>query len=336
MNQRECVFELIENGQCDEIIASPLVGFHSAILFKKNIKEVCTSSELMATLQIKAARFYELPIVFNFMDLTLEAEALGAEVFWDGELPSIKRTLPYSEAEIILENGVLKFLESKRIKSNIEAVRIMSGKLKEALVGAYVAGPLTLMAQTFGVTRIIKQIKKNPINLKKLLKRTSQIIRIYIDSLTEANATLIMILEPVGALLSPQMFENIIMDPLKELIEYVNKKGVLSALHICGDTNHLLEKMVNIGPNILSIDKQVDITRPLEISDRIIVLGNVGTVELQQDTPENIYNQTCTIIEKTEGVRHIVSSGCDVPIYSKPENVKMIIKAARKWKNTHL
>ncbi len=330
-SKRDCVFELLKNGKCDEIVSSPLVGFHSAILFHKDIRKAANNGDFMAELQVKVASYYNLYIVFNFMDLTLEPEALGAKTFWNGGVPSIGTSIPYENAEDTLDKGISTLLEFPRIRANLNAIRIMHEKARDSLTAAYVSGPLTLLSQAFGVTKVLKKAKRDPENIVKLLDKASKIIGIYIDALIESNAELIMILEPVGALLSPRMFDSTVKKFLMDLATHINRKGILSALHICGDTNHLLNSMLDTGVHILSIDKQVDIAEPLKRNEKIIALGNVGTVELQTDTAENVYKISMETLQKTQGIRHILSSGCDVPAHSKPENIKMIVKAAKDW-----
>lgn len=331
LTKKDCVFEVVKNGSCENIVSSPLVGFHSAILFNKKIQDAANNGKLMAELQIKAASFYDLYILFNFMDLTLEPEALGAKVFWDGGVPSVGTTLPYENAEETLENGLSSFLDFPRIKANLDAVNLMHENLEDVLIAAYVSGPLTLLSQTFGVTKVLKKVKRDPEHIVKLMEMASRIVQLYIDALMDSSAELIMILEPVGALLSPRMFDSTVKKFLMNLAAHINKRGILSALHICGDTNHLLNSMLDTGVHILSIDKQVDIAEPLKRNEKIISLGNVGTVELQTDTAENVYKISMETLQKTQGIRHILSSGCDVPAHSKPENIKMIVKAARDW-----
>ncbi len=330
-SKKDCIFELLKNGSCDEIPSSPLVGFHSAILFNKNIIEVANNGELMAELQAKAASYYNLYIVFNFMDLTLEPESLGAQNFWGGGVPSIGSFLPYDNASYILDLGFSSLLESSRIKTNLKAVFRMFEKLNDNLIGAYVSGPLTLLSQTFGATNILKKVKKDPNNILELLDKASKIVQLYIDALIENKAELIMILEPVSALLSPSMFENTVKKYITKLADHINQRHVISALHICGDTTHLLTQMVDTGVHILSVDKQVDIGELIKINNKIVALGNVGTVELLTDNPNEIYSSSIKTLEKTDGVRHILSSGCEVPVYSKPENLIMLGKAARDY-----
>ena len=55
----------------------PLVGIHGALLASIDIETALKKREFMANSQLHALRLYGYDGIISFMDLTLEAEALG-------------------------------------------------------------------------------------------------------------------------------------------------------------------------------------------------------------------------------------------------------------------
>ena len=53
---------------------------------------------------------------------------------------------------------------------------------------------------------------------------------------------------------------------LEELIRHLHGLGAKVLLHICNDTTRLLERMVKIGADILSLDVQVDLGRAKQVA----------------------------------------------------------------------
>lgn len=316
--------------ECSEVPAAPLVGFHSAALFDVPIESAARDGSTMGDVQLKASRYYDLYAAFNFMDLTLEPEALGAGVSWK-EIPSIENPLPLSEAESYLENAGQDFFSRGRLPINIAAIKQMRQSAIDMAVGAYLSGPITFLSQSFGVTSIFIESRKNLPRLKDLTERAAKVIESYASEMVSSGADAVMVLEPVAALLSPKLFNEIGMESISELIGNTRSKGVATVLHVCGNSNHILDLMTKTGPAAVSIDSQVSVDAPLKIDPNVTVLGNVGTTELQRLSPTDISRLSVETLNKTGGKRHVLSSACDVPVHATSENVKAMMRVAKDW-----
>lgn len=331
-SKRDCVLSVLNGDECATIPAAPLVGFHSAALFNVPIQSATSNGKTMADLQLKTAEFYNLDATFNFMDLTLEPEALGAGVSWK-DLPSIGSPLSFHDAEKYLEIEGQEFINRGRLRINIESIKTMKESNKGIAIGGYLSGPITFLSQSFGVTSIFSESRKNLQRLKSLTSMASKMLQSYADELVSAGADTLMILEPVAALLSPKLFSEIGMASISELVRDTKSKGVAAILHVCGNSNHILDQMIKTKPSAVSIDSQVNIDTPLKIDPKIVVLGNIGTTELQRLSPKEISELTRAALEKTSGTRHILSSACDVPVHAPSENIRAMIEVSRTWQS---
>jgi uroporphyrinogen decarboxylase len=117
------------------------------------------------------------------------------------------------------------------------------------------------------------------------------------------------------------------------LISLLKSMGATVLLHICGNTTRLLNRMVEIGADILSLDVDVDLAKAKEIvGDRASISGNVATQHLANLSADEIYAESCRCIEKAaRGGRFTLSSSCEVPFETPAENIDAMVRAAREF-----
>jgi len=319
------------SGDCfNEVLAFPVSGYHSAHVAGADPKPFASSAKVMAEVQLKVLGGYGSDFLSPPMDLTVEAEALGARVSWSSIPPSVKEHVPLSEAGG-LEDLEGDFPSRGRVPAFLECVRILKERDSDGrLVCGFAAGPLTLAASLFGAVNVLKLTRANPWLLAELVDGARRVAELYSIELVEAGADCVMTLEPVAALVSPQHFESYLLEPLKSIAAAVEKRGGVAALHVCGDANRILKLMAATGARILSIDAQVDVGRALAEVDRV-VMGNVPT-NLFLSSPEEVRRYTLAMLSASRGRRHIAASGCDIPVRANPESVKAMVETAKEFK----
>ena len=137
----------------------------------------------------------------------------------------------------------------------------------------------------------------------------------------------------MATMVSTPMVEEFAFAYLEPLIRHVKSLGALVLLHICNDTTRLLNRMVEIGADILSLDCQVDLGRARQIvAGRASISGNVATQDLARMGAEHIYQASCRCIEQAAlGGRFTLSSSCEVPFETPAENIDAMVRAAREF-----
>jgi len=321
MKPKEKVMLAIEGGELEAPPVLPLIGTHSAIVANRDPREAFHDGRLMAELQMRITEFYQPDGVFHYMDLTLEAEALGAEIEFKGDFPTITR-------HRIPED--IKFDEGKgRVGKFIRAVKMLHEKLGNKLfVGAYVTGPLTMAMQLLGFREITKRLIGKGDVTDDLLPKLSKFASDYARVLVDAGADGVMVLEPYCALISPKTFKRLI--PLiNEVCHVISSKGAYPFLHICGNTTYLLSLFPEVSASVYQVDSMVSLREARKILGIKCLMGNVSTSLLLTGDVESIVSAARKCLEEA-GTRHyIMSSGCEVPPRTPPENLKTLIEVAR-------
>ena len=83
-------------------------------------------------------------------------------------------------------------------------------------------------------------------------------------------------------------------------------------------------------PGIISIGHEIDILDAAEYFPNDIILGNLNPSVIQSGTPEQVYEESCKVIEKGKMCSggFIFSPGCQMPPKTPPINAWMLTKAA--------
>jgi uroporphyrinogen decarboxylase len=117
------------------------------------------------------------------------------------------------------------------------------------------------------------------------------------------------------------------------LVPECAKHGAFSILHICGNMTPVLEWMADTGAHILELDTAVNLaTAKAKVGDRVCLFGNLHPTQvLLQGTPELVEIASLQAIKAAGiGGGFILGSGCEVPPLAPQENIKAMIRTARR------
>lgn len=315
--------------QVEENTAIPLMGVNGIHFSKSNLKEHLFNADIQFETINKMVDAFKPDGMFAFMDLTVEAEALGMKIkYEDNENPSV---IEHSVKSL----GDLEKLKSeykgttKRMKVFIDVIKKMSDNLA-IIKGAHVIGPFTLAGELLGVSELTMNTILDPGIVHACVDFTVKVITDYINELFVAGADVISVLEPTAMMISPTQFEEFSLAPFKKILNNIDNKPLI--LHICGDTTHLIEKMGTSGAVALSLDWQVNFKEAIKkIPDDVYLIGNLDPVAVFLDmNSEQVTKATLNLKEEMKDHKNfILSSGCDLPIKTSDENIIAFMKVAK-------
>ena len=218
-------------------------------------------------------------------------------------------------------------------------IQVKNGFSPSVVVG----GPFTIAGNVCSVDMLCRWLLKKPELVHRLLRLTTNhildIAQYWINTFGR-NKVRIQIWEPLASnqIISPKQFEKFVLPYQVEVHQKILAMGIDSILcHICGEQNLNLPYWVQVPmgeSGIVSIGKEVDITKAIEYFGKICVIaGNVEPALLQTGTPQVIY-QTCQqTIEKGKRAPKgfALMQGCEVPVNTPPYNLYTMKKAVEDF-----
>jgi len=313
------------------VMAIPLLGYPGVHLNGTTIKDNVQRADVHAsTLQAIQERFAPDGL-FCFMDLSVEAGALGLEVLFPKmDSPTVAEH-PVRTLEDLERFQGSDILGDARLQGFVETVRRMAAS-GETLLGAYVIGPFSLAGLLMGAGEAALATLADPATVEAALRLTTNCIAPYVQALEQAGADMVAILEPSGGLLSPRHFERFCGRYVRELITGMHSASIL---HICGQTTRHLEAMAATGAQGLSLDSSVsfpDAARRLPAD--VALIGNLDTVTvMNQMNAREVYGAASDLIAAMAPFPNfILSSACDLPLETPHENIDAMLQAARDAK----
>jgi [methyl-Co(III) methanol-specific corrinoid protein]:coenzyme M methyltransferase len=337
LTSRERVLKLLKGEKTDYIPLFSGMGnvtVHGLEKYGFKFPEIHTDARKMALMAASTYQLFGFESVVVPFDMGVEAEALGSKVNYyahatDILYPTISEH-PAEKVEDLTLQVPSDLAKAGRIPVVTEALRILKKEVGDKVaIGSWVLGPYTLAGQLLDLSQLAKAAFKKKDLVGALLDQLAgaliQIIKIY----REAGADYITVRE-MGAgpdILSPKMFETLIRPPLKRIFDEIASPKIL---HICGDTNAIIEQMALCGADALSVEKKNNVAETRQkLGPDVLIFGELDAYGvLSMGKPDDVDKAVKVAIDK--GV-NAIWPGCDLwPVVPK-ENMETLMTAARKY-----
>jgi len=336
-NSRQVVLDLLGHKTVDRIPCFSGIGNVTTSgldQYGYRFPEIHVDAEKMANSALATFEQFGFESVVVPFDMGVEAEALGCTVKYydDGShrvlYPTISGKLSDKVSDINL-NVPADFSKAGRLPLVMEAIRKAKAKAGDrAAIGSWVLGPFTLAGQLTDLNDLLKNSFKKPEMVNNLLAQLADVLVQIINLYKEAGADFITVRE-MGAtsdVVSPRMFESLVLPHLRRVFAAVPSPTVL---HICGDTNKIVEMMAQSGADALSVDQKNDLAASRAKLPEALLFGNIDPYNLLvQGTPETVEAGIHTIIDNGPSA---VWPGCDIWPEVPPENMIALMATMEKY-----
>jgi uroporphyrinogen decarboxylase len=131
--------------------------------------------------------------------------------------------------------------------------------------------------------------------------------------------------EPLTGMLSPTLAEEFSAPYVKKIVDAVQDENFTVVYHNCGNNVlKMTDALLNCGADCYHLGNAISLREALEVfpSDKL-VMGNVDPVLIRTGTPEQVSEQTATVLSECSSYDNfVISTGCDVPHDSPIENIQ--------------
>jgi [methyl-Co(III) methanol-specific corrinoid protein]:coenzyme M methyltransferase len=267
-------------------------------------------------------------------DVGIEAEVLGSKVNYyphskDILYPTISQH-PAEKVEDLEIRAPSDLTKAGRIPLVLQALRFLKEEVGDQVaIGSWVLGPYTLAGQLVDLSNLAKAAFKKKELVSKVLDKLADVLIEVIRLYKTAGADYITVRE-MGAgpdILSPRIFESLVQPHLKRIFADIESPKIL---HICGDTNEIVEQMALCGSDALSVEKKNDVAETRKkLGPDLLIFGELDAYGvLSQGKPDDVDRAVKEAVDR--GV-NAIWPGCDIwPVVPK-ENMEALIAAARKY-----
>jgi len=206
---------------------------------------------------------------------------------------------------------------------------------------AFIYGsPFTFCANLCGADKFLEWAAVEPDSVHKVMRlmtdHLKQVADLFINEFG-AERVLPRVASPTDGLISPRMYERLVLPYRKELHEYALGKGVRHIYdHICGEQNKNLPHLASLpwgDPGILSFGHEVDLLHAAELFPNEIICGNINPAIIVKGTAEEVYSACKENILKGKQIKsgYIFMGGCDIPATVPPYHIYLMSKAAAEF-----
>jgi uroporphyrinogen decarboxylase len=221
----------------------------------------------------------------------------------------------------------------------VETMKLMSlGLPDDVLKGAYVTGPYSLAALLIGADDAAMSTIVDPERLHELCDFAAQKVQEYTMQCLAAGAEVVCVLEPTAVMLGVEQFRQFSARYVQRIAECCRYSGAATVYHVCGNTMHLTEAMVEAGVNGLSLDSPdvgIDLAEAASrVPNDVVIIGNINpSAVLAHGTPGLVIQKVSELLDLMEPYPNFVlSSGCDLPQETPLENIEAFMQIGRAYR----
>ncbi|MBO5812205.1 MAG: uroporphyrinogen decarboxylase family protein [Bacteroidaceae bacterium] len=273
-------------------------------------------------------RFPQSVASTTIMDLSMEAEAFGANiVFDDNEVPTVSGRMLESAADV--EALQIPTLDAKRVPEYLKANRLAAAELDVPLFGGCI-GPFSLAGRLYDMTELMMAMYIEPETANLLLDKCTQFILEYCKQIKASGSAGVVMAEPAAGLLSNDDCQAYSSRFVKTIVDAVQDDNFVVMLHNCGNTGQCTKAMIETGAAALHFGNAIDMAQVLEeVPADIAVSGNINPVEIMKfGTPQQVEDVAKQLIKLADKHNNfILSTGCDVPPETPFENIESLFNA---------
>jgi uroporphyrinogen decarboxylase len=287
---------------------------------------------------IQSVEKYNLDGIMIDFDTTLIAGAIGVAVDYpDHEPARIPKGLltSWDQMDELDETDLSK---NERVQIWLETCRMIKAHFGNEI---YVRGncdqaPFSAASMVRGTQEWLMDIMMPGPEVNQLLNYCTNVCIQFIDLMAQTGVDMVSNGDsPAGPeMISPEQFRQFALPFEKKLVDAAHKHRLPYINHICGNTDLILESMLESGTDGLELDYKTDIHKIYKVlGDKRLFIGNIDpSGVLALGSPDLVRQKTLELLEiYQDSPRLVVNAGCAIPPKTPSENIKAMVETAQTF-----
>jgi uroporphyrinogen decarboxylase len=178
------------------------------------------------------------------------------------------------------------------------------------------------------------ELLMDPEGVHRLLAYACEAGMQFIGLMAETGADMVSNGDSVAGpeMIPPEFYREFAFPYEKKLVDEAHRLGLPYTLHICGNTELILEDMVRTGTDALELDYLTDIALiHKHCRESTLLIGNLDpSGVLKFGSPELVRQKTLELLEiYRDSPRLVINAGCAIPPDTPSENIRAMIEATQ-------
>ncbi len=332
MNSLERVLAHLDGRPVDRLPLMPItMQFAADVIAVKYLRYVTDFRTLVAG-QLRTVERYGFDYVSCISDPAREAADCGADVaLFDDQPPAFRE-----ERALLADKATLAGLRAPdplaggRMTDRVRAAELFRREVGgDKLIEGWIEGPMAEGADLRGINTIMLDLYDDPAFVRGLFEFVTDMEIRFAKAQVEAGVDLVGIGDAAASLVGPAFYEQVVWPYEKRMVDAVHAMGARVRLHICGDTNAILDAMGRLGADIVDLDYPVDMREGRARMPNQVLLGNVEPVGVMRNAAPDRVTAALTDCHDAVGARYIVGAGCELVRDTPEANVRAMCAFAR-------
>jgi MtaA/CmuA family methyltransferase len=315
--------------EVEEVPAIPSVSGWVAKFSGVPLKELLFSPEAFVKAQINAQKEIGYDALFAYLDALYIPEAFGCPLVFRSSGADVS-PLEIKNEEAVKALSKVDIRKDGRLPILLSvAEQLVRLPEREVPVLGLVEGPFTTSSRILGAEKMMRGLIKNRPMIEGMIEKVGQLISDFSHALAEIGMDGLIVADPVSSstMISSKYYQEFVLPHLQRLIKGLEIPVIL---HVCGNTEPILNLMAETGARILSLDQCMDLTLAKKtVAGRCGIGGNVDPMALLLGTPEDVKRETLRSLKQGGKKGFILMAGCAVPPGTPMKNLKTMIEVAR-------
>ena len=302
------------------------------------MEEYRNNPENAARAHIEAVEKYKLDGVLIDFDTVTLAGAVGVPIDYPVDEPARCSGSLLNEIEEIDDLEYLDISGNERVQIWLETCKLVKNYFGDEIFvrGNCDQAPFSLASMVRSTEEWMTDLFLNEKYAFKLLDYCANISGQFIRLMAETGVDMVSNGDsPAGPdMISPEMYRKYGMPYEKQMVEITHELQLPYLLHICGNTNAILEDMMQTGTDALELDYKTDIVKVFEIcKDKVTLFGNIDPSGIiAMGTPDQVEERVRQLLSVyADSPRFVMNAGCAIPALTPSENIKRLVEVTKNY-----
>jgi uroporphyrinogen decarboxylase len=303
-----------------------------------SMKEYRSNPANIAEAHIQAVEKYGLDGILLDVDTALLADALHVPVEFPEDEPARAFGALLQSPEEFDRLEPVDITRNERIMCSVEAARMMKDHFKDDIYlrGNVDQAPFSLASMIRTPAEWMLDLLIHEDFAFRLLDYCLIACEQYIRLMAAAGVHMISGGDsPAGPdMISPELYRKFALPYEKKLAGLVHEHRKPYLLHICGNTDLILEDMKNAGFDAVELDYKTDIHKIFHcFSDQVTFFGNIDpSGVIARGTPDLVTRRVNELLSVYSGShRFVLNAGCAIPPGTPEANIRSLVRTASEW-----